>query len=65
MKDFPINELLTAEEIEPLSNAITQIFGHIKKNAKNTSYPIPRYLRLAEAISRDLCTKTLSILQRK
>ena len=65
MKDFPINELLAATEIENILPAITNIFTHLKKTSKNSSYPVSRYLRLVEAISRDLCTKVLAILQRK
>jgi dynein heavy chain 1 len=65
MKDFPINELLSATEIEHLINCVGHIFGHLKKTTRNSAYPIPRYLRLVEAISRDLCDKVLSISQRK
>lgn len=45
MKDFPINDLITAAEIEKLTEAIVKVFQHLKKN-KNVDYPIPRYLRL-------------------
>lgn len=65
MKDFPINQLLTLSEIEKIPEAITNIFQHMKKASKGSEYPVPRYLRLIEAISRDLCNKVLSILQRK
>lgn len=65
MKEFPLNELLTAAEMEHLSAAITHIFAHLKKGSKSSGYPIPRYLRLLEAIFRDLSTKALAILQRK
>ena len=77
MKDFPLNELLTAAEIEKLSPSLTHIFAHLKRTSKGSAYPIQRqwfsffllisrrYLRLIEAISRDLCNKVLSLLQRK
>eukprot|EP01116_Phalansterium_solitarium_P005286 TRINITY_DN1679_c0_g1_i1.p1 TRINITY_DN1679_c0_g1~~TRINITY_DN1679_c0_g1_i1.p1 ORF type:complete len:4594 (-),score=1709.56 TRINITY_DN1679_c0_g1_i1:318-14099(-) len=65
MKDFPINDLLTAREVDELPDAILRIFDHLKKTARAANYPIPRYLRLLEAVSRDLCIKVLSILQRK
>lgn len=65
IKDFPISDLLTSSEIETLKENLIQIFGHLKKTLKTASYPIPRYLGLLEAISRDLCGKILSILQRK
>ncbi len=47
IKDFPINELLTASDITKLADAIVKLFQHLKK-AKNAHYPIPRYLRLVE-----------------
>eukprot|EP01117_Protostelium_nocturnum_P006264 TRINITY_DN2259_c0_g1_i6.p1 TRINITY_DN2259_c0_g1~~TRINITY_DN2259_c0_g1_i6.p1 ORF type:complete len:4259 (-),score=1954.67 TRINITY_DN2259_c0_g1_i6:110-12886(-) len=65
MKDFPINDLLTATEIDKLSGAVVQIFAHLKRTSKSSGYPIPRYLRLLEAVARDLSVKMLSILQRK
>lgn len=63
MKEFPINELLTAAEMEILSPSVTHIFAHLKRTAKLSPYPLPRYLKLIEAISRDVCNKVLSLLQ--
>lgn len=65
IKDFPISDLLTCIEIENLKENLIQIFGHLRKTSKTANYPIPRYLGLLEAISRDLCAKITSILQRK
>jgi dynein heavy chain 1 len=64
IKDFPIHELLASTEISQVSNALKNIFEHLKKT-KNVHYPIQRYLRLIEAISRDLCNKVLEILRAK
>lgn len=64
MKDFPINDLLASSEISQLSDALKNIFEHLKKT-KNAHYPIQRYLRLIEAISRDLCNKVLDIFHAK
>lgn len=64
MKEFPISDLLSANEIDKLADAIVKIFNHLKKN-KNVNYPIPRYLRLVEAVSRDMCIKLLNILHAK
>jgi dynein heavy chain 1, cytosolic len=64
IKDFPINDLITASDISKLAEAIVKIFQHLKK-AKNVHYPIPRYLRLVEAISRDMCSKLLLLLHAK
>ncbi|KAL6068809.1 putative dyneins heavy chain [Balamuthia mandrillaris] len=64
MKDFPVDELLTASEVEKVSEAVKAIFTHLKRT-KNAHYPIPRYLRLVEAVSRDMCSKLLMLLRAK
>ena len=53
MKDFPINDLLSATELEKIRSAVQSIFTHLRK-MRSTKYPIQRALRLIEAISRDL-----------
>jgi dynein heavy chain 1 len=64
MKDFPINDLLTAAEIDRVAEGVAAIFVHLKRT-KNAHYPITRYLQLVEAVSRDMCTKVLAILRTK
>ncbi|KFD71623.1 hypothetical protein M514_05338 [Trichuris suis] len=61
MKDFPINDLLSAVEMDRIRAAIATIFGHLRK-IRNTRYPIARCLRLIEAISRDLQLQMLKVL---
>ncbi|CAB0033630.1 unnamed protein product [Trichogramma brassicae] len=61
MKDFPINDLLSATELDKIRYAIQQIFIHLRK-IRNTKYPIQRALRLVEAISRDLGMQLLKVL---
>lgn len=61
MKDFPINDLLSATELEKIRPAVTQIFSHLRK-VRNTKYPIQRCLKLIEAISRDLSQQLLKVL---
>ncbi|XP_043279701.1 dynein heavy chain, cytoplasmic isoform X3 [Venturia canescens] len=61
MKDFPINDLLSATELERIRAAIQQIFMHLRK-IRSTKYPIQRVLRLVEAISRDLGQQLLKVL---
>ena len=61
MKDFPVNDLLSATELERIRSAIQQIFIHLRK-IRNTKYPIQRVLRLVEAISRDLAQQLLKVL---
>lgn len=61
MKDFPINDLLSATELEKIRSAVQLIFSHLRK-VRSTKYPIQRCLRLIEAISRDLSQQLLKVL---
>ncbi|XP_077296363.1 dynein heavy chain, cytoplasmic isoform X2 [Arctopsyche grandis] len=61
MKDFPINDLLSATELDRIRAAVQQIFSHLRK-IRSTKYPIQRGLRLVEAISRDLGQQLLKVL---
>ena len=61
MKDFPINDLLSATELDRIRVAVQAIFGHLRK-IRNTIYPIQRALRLVEAISRDLVSQLMKVL---
>ncbi len=60
MKDFPLDDLLSATELDKIKSSLTHIFGHLKK-IRNTKYPIQRCLRLVEAISRDLSSQLLKV----
>ncbi|CAM9594499.1 unnamed protein product [Lampetra planeri] len=61
MKDFPLNDLLSATELDRIRVALLAIFTHLRK-IRNTKYPIQRALRLVEAISRDLSAQLLKVL---
>ncbi|XP_048259760.1 cytoplasmic dynein 1 heavy chain 1-like isoform X2 [Haliotis rufescens] len=61
MKDFPINDLLSATELDRIRTALQGIFLHLRK-IRPTKYPIQRALRLVEAISRDLSSQLLKVL---
>lgn len=61
MKDFPLNDLLSATELDKIRSALQGIFQHLKK-IRNTKYSIRRALKLMEAISRDLMTQLLKVL---
>lgn len=62
MKDFPLNELLSATELDRIQDSLIQIFGHLNKKLKISPYPIRRALPLVEAISRDLNDQLLKVL---
>ncbi|KAG6819964.1 hypothetical protein H0H93_006940, partial [Arthromyces matolae] len=53
MKDFPLNELLSATDLDKIEESLTLIFAHINRKLKLSPYPIRRALPLVEAISRD------------
>jgi dynein heavy chain 1 len=61
MKDFPLDDLLSATDLDKLSSALLSIFNHLRK-IRNTKYPLERALKLMEAISRDLTTQLLKVL---
>uniref|UniRef100_A0A915HKX7 Dynein heavy chain, cytoplasmic n=1 Tax=Romanomermis culicivorax TaxID=13658 RepID=A0A915HKX7_ROMCU len=61
MKDFPINDLLSATELEKIRHSIFTVFNHLRK-IRITRYPIQRCLRLVESISRDLQVQMLKVL---
>ncbi|KAG2358351.1 cytoplasmic dynein heavy chain 1 [Suillus spraguei] len=62
MKDFPLNELLSATDLEKIQESLVLIFGHINRKLKLSPYPIRRALPLVEAISRDFNDQLLRVL---
>lgn len=62
MKDFPLNELLSATDLDKIQEAIILIFGHINRKLKLSPYPIRRALPLVEAISKDFNDQLLRVL---
>ena len=64
MKDFPINDLLSATELDRIRAAIQQIFSHLRK-IRSTKYPMQRALKLVEAISRDVSSQLFKVLGTK
>jgi dynein heavy chain 1 len=61
MKDFPINDLLSATELDRIRASVQGIFNRLRKIG-DTKHPIQRALRLVEAISRDASTQLLKVL---
>lgn len=62
MKDFPLNELLSATDLDKINEALILIFGHMNRKLKLSPYPIRRALPLVEAISRDFNDQLLRVL---
>ena len=62
MRDFPLNELLSAPDLEKVHEAVILIFGHLNRKLKLSPYPVHRALPLVEAISRDFSDQLLRIL---
>ncbi|EOO03106.1 putative dynein heavy chain protein [Phaeoacremonium minimum UCRPA7] len=54
MRDFPLDELLSATSLPKVQDTIGQIFSHLNKKLRICPYPIRRALPLVEAISADL-----------
>ncbi|KAI9295785.1 dynein heavy chain [Neoconidiobolus thromboides FSU 785] len=62
MKDFPISDLLSAPDVDRLTDAFVQVHSHLHKKLRNSSYPIRRSIAFMEAISRDLTQQLTKIL---
>ncbi|GAA97827.1 uncharacterized protein L969DRAFT_96169 [Mixia osmundae IAM 14324] len=62
MKDFPLDELLSAIDLPRIEEALKLIFGHINKKLRVSPYPIRRALPLVEAISQDLQDQLIRVL---
>jgi hypothetical protein len=62
MKDFPLDGLLSATDLEKIQESIVLIFAHINRKLKLSPYPIRRALPLVEAISRDFNDQLLRVL---
>ncbi|KAI7931816.1 dynein heavy chain [Pyricularia oryzae] len=54
MRDFPLDEMLSATSLAKVEETINQIFVHINRKLKISPYPIRRALLLVEMISADL-----------
>jgi dynein heavy chain 1 len=62
MRDFPLDELLSATSLPKIQDAIGLIFAHLNKKLRICPYPIRRALPLVEAISADLDLQLHSLL---
>ncbi|EIN13215.1 dynein heavy chain protein 2 [Punctularia strigosozonata HHB-11173 SS5] len=62
MKDFPLNELLSATDLDKIQESLVLIFGHLNRKLKLSPYPIRRALPLVEAISRDFNDQLVRVL---
>ena len=62
MRDFPINELLSATEIEQVHGAITHIFTHLNKVRNVKNYSGSKMKDLIGALGRDVTSQMLKIL---
>lgn len=62
MRDFPLDELLSATSLQKVEEAIQQIFNHLNKKLRICPYPVHRALPFVEAISGDLETRLSKLL---
>lgn len=65
MRDFPLDELISATSLSKIQQALVQLFSHLNKKLRVTPYPVWRALALVEAISADLDNTLRSILGSK
>lgn len=65
MRDFPLDELLSATSLQKVQESITLIFSHMNKKLRICPYPVRRALPLVEAISADLDARLHALLHGK
>ena len=51
-----------ATDLPQLTAAIRAVFEHMRRTKKASQYPVERYVRLTEALSRDMIGKVREIL---
>lgn len=62
MRDFPINDLLSATDLDRAADALLAVFSHLNKKLRISPYPVKKALSLVDAISRDLNDTLIGIL---
>lgn len=62
MRDFPLDELISATTLTGVQKALLLILGHLNKKLRITPYPVRRALSLVEGISDDLNSSLQNIL---
>ncbi|KAL8952356.1 MAG: hypothetical protein Q9222_001736 [Ikaeria aurantiellina] len=54
MRDFPLDELLTAASLQKVQDSLNSIFTHLNRKLRICPYPVARALALVTAISAEL-----------
>ncbi len=62
MRDFPLNDLLSATDLEKIRESLFAIFTHLNKKLRVSPYPLRRTLPFVEAISSDFNQQCLKVL---
>ncbi|KAG7698115.1 hypothetical protein KL930_001777 [Ogataea haglerorum] len=61
LKDLPINDLLSAQSLDKIGEAVSAVFEHLRK-LRVTMYPIQRAIKLCQSIVEDIVHKISSVL---
>ena len=62
MREFPMDDLLAATSLQKIQDSLDNIFNHLNRKLRFTTYPIARALPLVHAISGDLDNQVHSLL---
>lgn len=60
MRDIPLNDLMSAADIEGIRQALGIIFASVKK-IRSTKYPAKRAINFFSTISTDTCTQLTKV----
>jgi len=64
LSTFPLNGLLTANNIQDIIRAISEIFAHLDTYMNRNNYPFERVGDLARAVARDVADQIREVLTR-
>lgn len=65
MKDFPINDLLSANSLEAVEVVVGVIFNHMKKIKHNDAYPLVKAQQIVDLVSKEMTAQLLKVLARE
>ncbi|RDW42381.1 dynein heavy chain, N-terminal region 1-domain-containing protein [Yarrowia lipolytica] len=64
LRDFPLDELMSADSLDTLTTSLVSVFNHVNKKFRLSTYPVWRCLALVGCVSGDFDKQIKVILSR-
>lgn len=64
LRDFPLDELMSADSLDTLTSSLVSVFNHVNKKFRLSTYPVWRCLALVGCVSGDFDHQIKTILGR-